>query len=110
MWWWWLWLACPASVCRVSITDGPNTQHAHTHARTQIRDDYGKPRTIRLPSKEEGSSSDDDGAASSSSFEYRGVMQEPGVDVCLDLGSGAGKPVFAAAALYPFKRVVGIEV
>ncbi len=37
-------------------------------------------------------------------------MQTPGQDVMVDLGSGAGKPVFAAAALYPFKSVVGIEV
>ena len=78
----------------------------------KIKNEYGKPRTVTVPAPEGGG---DDAAAASasaqpSSFEFGGVMQEPGVDVLVDLGSGAGKPVFAAAALYPFKRVIGIEI
>ena len=30
--------------------------------------------------------------------------------VCYDLGSGVGRPVFAAALLHPFARCVGIEI
>ena len=30
--------------------------------------------------------------------------------VCVDLGSGVGRPAFAAAALHPFSRVVGVEI
>ena len=39
----------------------------------------------------------------------RGVMQTPGEGVFYDLGSGAGKPVVAAAALFAFERCVGVE-
>jgi SAM-dependent methyltransferase len=37
-------------------------------------------------------------------------MQEPGKDVLYDIGSGTGKPCFAAAALFPFRKVVGVEL
>ena len=30
--------------------------------------------------------------------------------VCVDLGSGVGRPAFAVAALHPFSRVVGVEI
>lgn len=38
-----------------------------------------------------------------------GVMQEPG-GIFYDIGSGTGKPVFAAVALHAFKKAVGIEI
>lgn len=34
----------------------------------------------------------------------------PGVDVFADFGSGKGRVVYQAAARYPFKRVIGVEV
>lgn len=82
----------------------------------KIRGEYGRPRTVTVPAPNpEGDGggstpSSSSTLSSSSSFEFAGVMQAPGVDVLVDLGSGAGKPVFAAAALYPFKRVVGVEI
>lgn len=81
----------------------------------KIRGEYGRPRTVTVPAPDpdgsgEGSTPSSSSTSSSSSFEFAGVMQAPGVDVLVDLGSGAGKPVFAAAALYPFKRVVGVEI
>ena len=37
-------------------------------------------------------------------------LQNPGDDIFVDLGSGTGKPCIAAALIYPFKKVIGIEV
>lgn len=37
-------------------------------------------------------------------------MKESGQGVYYDIGSGTGKPVFAAALLHSFKRAVGIEI
>jgi len=28
----------------------------------------------------------------------------------IDIGCGTGKPVFAAALLHPFKKVIGVEI
>ena len=39
---------------------------------------------------------------------YRGLIPRSGA-VCYDLGSGVGRPVFAAATLHPFAKVVGLE-
>ena len=39
--------------------------------------------------------------------DYDGLQRNGGI--FYDLGSGTGKPVFAAALLHPFERVVGIE-
>lgn len=58
----------------------------------------------------DGGSSSAGSAHVSSSFAFAGLMQQPGREVMVDIGSGAAKPVFAAAALFPFARVVGIEV
>jgi len=65
----------------------------------KIRQDYGKPRPA------EGDNQDEE-----EEDEESGVMQEPGKDVLYDIGSGTGKPCFAAAAIFPFRKVVGIEV
>ncbi len=64
----------------------------------KIRQEYGVPRT--LPADKEGEEG----------FVYEGLMQVPGKDVLFDIGSGTGKPCCAAAAVFPFKKVVGIEI
>jgi SAM-dependent methyltransferase len=65
----------------------------------KIRQEYGKPRPAAGNHEEEEEEE-----------EERGIMQEPGKDVIYDIGSGTGKPCFAAAAIFPFRKVVGIEV
>lgn len=39
-----------------------------------------------------------------------GGLPPPGEGSLLDIGSGIGKQVFAAACLWPWRRVAGIEV
>lgn len=39
-----------------------------------------------------------------------GGLQTPGTHKFVDLGSGTGKPVFAAALLHPWRQCVGIEL
>lgn len=64
----------------------------------KIRQEYGKPVTCRKSDDQEEQILED------------GVMQVPRKDVLYDIGSGTGKPCFAAAAIFPFRKVVGIEV
>ena len=40
---------------------------------------------------------------------HRGSIPSSNAAVCYDLGSGVGRPVFAAATLHPFAKVVGME-
>jgi hypothetical protein len=42
-------------------------------------------------------------------YEFNG-LKHPGKEIFVDLGSGTGKPCIAAALMYPFKKVIGIEV
>ena len=42
-------------------------------------------------------------------YEFNG-LKHPGKDIFVDLGSGTGKPCIAAALMYPFKKVIGIEI
>jgi hypothetical protein len=100
---------CPPLTCVLALA-----VYMTHHALDQIKNEYGRPRTITVPPPAGGNdnnsgSGSGSGTGVTASFEFAGVMQEPGTAVMVDLGSGAGKPVFAAAALYPFKRVVGIE-
>jgi len=38
-----------------------------------------------------------------------GFMQEPG-GIFYDIGSGTGKPVFAAVCIHPFEKAIGVEI
>ncbi|KAM3571165.1 hypothetical protein VYU27_006778 [Nannochloropsis oceanica] len=86
----------------------------------KIRQDYGRPRAAAgkregADQGEEEEEMEEEEMEEDENKERRdeiihSVMQEPGKDVLYDIGSGTGKPCFAAAALFPFRKVVGIEL
>ena len=113
---------CPCSVGRalsMKDRDASNEQDANfTYGEVQfrsmafileqIRQKYGKPG--RRDRGEGGDKEGEERKERKEGEECGGVMQTPGGGVFYDIGSGTGKPCFAAAALFPFKKVVGIEV